>query len=125
LITDTNAADGANEEYRRTAARTEDKGTTRVGAFGRVFDTNASETVRCTVCDGHAERLSSVWQGEGITYHNYQCRAENCPAGGAIVEHEDGDRHRVGPVFGDRDLAVRLATREHPDAPAEGRETEA
>jgi hypothetical protein len=28
-------------------------------------------------------------------------------------------------VFGDRDLAVRLATREHPDVPAEAREAEA
>ena len=35
------------------------------------------------------------------------------------------DDERTGPGIGDRDLAVRLATREHPDAPAEGREAEA
>jgi hypothetical protein len=97
----------------------------QIDAFGRVFDTEAPETVHCTACGGTAEYLSSVWQGEGIAYHNYQCRAEDCPAGGAIVEHERGRDRRVGPVFGDRDLAVRLATRECPEVPAEAREAEA
>jgi hypothetical protein len=88
-------------------------------AFGQVADADAPETVRCAVCRGTAEHQSSAWQGEGIAYHNYQCRTGRCPAAGTIVEHESGERQRVGPVFGDRDLAVRLATREHPDAPAE------
>jgi hypothetical protein len=94
-------------------------------AFGRVIDPDAPETVRCTVCDSHAERLSSAWQGEGVAYHNYQCRADSCPATGTIVEHDDGDECRVGPVFGDRDLAVRLALRDHPEVPADVREVEA
>jgi hypothetical protein len=94
----------------------------QVGAFGRVLDVDAPETVRCAVCRGTAEHLSSVWQGEDIAYHNYQCWGEDCPAGGAIVEHDDGDHHRVGPVFGDRDLAVRLAIRERSEPPAETRE---
>jgi hypothetical protein len=97
----------------------------RLDAFGQVIDPDAPETVCCTACDGHAEHLSSAWQGEGIAYHNYQCRAEGCPAGGTIVERDDGDEQRVGPVFGDRDLAVRLAIREHSDAPAEAREVRA
>jgi hypothetical protein len=87
--------------------------------WGRLLDIDAPETVGCTACGGHAERLSSAWQGEGIAYHNYQCRADDCPAGGTIVEHENGDERRVGPVFGSRDLAVRLAIRDHPDAPVE------
>jgi hypothetical protein len=90
--------------------------------FGRLLDIDTPEAVQCAACDGHAERLSSAWQGEGIAYHNYQCRAEGCPAGGTIVEHESGECHRVGPVFGSRDLAVRLATHDHPDVPAEARE---
>jgi hypothetical protein len=87
--------------------------------WGRLLDIDAPETVGCTACDGHAERLSSAWQGEGIAYHNYRCRADDCPAGGTIVEHETGDERRVGPVFGSRDLAVRLAIRDHLDAPVE------
>jgi hypothetical protein len=94
-------------------------------AFGQVTNADAPETVRCAVCRGTAEHLSSAWQGEGIAYHNYQCRTDGCPAAGTLIEHESGKRQRVGPIFGDRDLAVRLATREHPDAPAEGREAEA
>jgi hypothetical protein len=94
-------------------------------AFGRLLDIEAPKTVRCAACHARAERLSSAWQGEGVAYHHYQCRTESCPAGGTIVEHENADNHRVGPVFGDRDLAVRLAAREHPDAPAEAREAEA
>jgi hypothetical protein len=93
--------------------------------WGRLLDIDPPETVRCTACDGPAERLSSAWQSEGIAYHNYQCRAEGCPAGGTIVEHESGDERRVGPVFGSRDLAVRLAIRDHPDVPAEAREVHA
>jgi hypothetical protein len=97
----------------------------RLDAFGHVFDIDAPETVDCTACGGTGEYLSSAWQGKGVAYHNYQCRAEDCPAGGAIVEHDDGDERRVGPVFGSRDLAVRLATREHPEVPAEAREARA
>ena len=96
-----------------------------IDAFGQVADVDAPETVRCAVCRGTAEHLSSAWQGEGTAYHNYQCRTERCPAAGTLIEHESGERKRVGPIFGDRDLAVRLATREQPDAPAEGREAEA
>jgi hypothetical protein len=90
----------------------------RPDAFGQVIDADAPEAAQCAVYRGTAEHQSSAWQGEGTAYHNYQCGTECCPAGGAIVEHEDGDHHRVGPVFGDHDLAVRLATREHPEAPA-------
>ena len=93
----------------------------RLDAAGRLLDIDVPETVRCAVCHGRADRLSSAFQGEGIAYHHYRCRAESCPAGGTIVEHETSGCHRVGPVFGDRDLAVRLATREHPDHPAEVR----
>jgi hypothetical protein len=88
-------------------------------AFGRLLDIDPPEAVQCAACHGHAERLSSAWQGEGIAHHNYQCRAEGCPAGGTIVEHENDTNRRVGPVFGSRDLAVRLATRDHPNAPVE------
>jgi hypothetical protein len=91
----------------------------RIDAFGQVADADAPETVKCTVCRGTAERLSSAWQGEGIAYHNYQCRTERCPAAGTIIEHESGERQQVGPVFGDRDLAVRLAMRDHPEVPTE------
>jgi hypothetical protein len=91
-------------------------------AFGLILDTDTPETVSCSACDGHAKRLSSAWQGEDIAYHNYQCRTEGCPAAGTIVEHDDADNYRVGPVFGDRDLAVRLATRDHPEIPAEAME---
>lgn len=97
----------------------------RTGAFEQVADADAPETTQCAVCRGTAAHLSSAWQGEGIAYHNYQCRTECCPAAGTLIEHESGERKRVGPVFGDRDLAVRLATREHPDAPAKTREVQA
>lgn len=99
----------------------------QIDAFGHVFDTEAPETVDCTACGGTGEYLSSAWQGEGVAHHHYQCRDDDCPAGGTIVEHERGHRRdrRVGPVFGDRDLAVRLATREHPEAPVESREVRA
>jgi hypothetical protein len=93
--------------------------------FGHLLDIDVPETVGCTACNGHAERISSVWQGEGVAYHNYQCQAEGCPAGGTIVEHESGDKRRVGPVFGDRDLAVRLAARDDPAVPTEAREVRA
>jgi hypothetical protein len=94
----------------------------RPDALGQVADADAPETTQCAVCRGTAERLSSAWQGEGTAYHNYQCRTERCPAAGTITEHESGELQRVGPIFGSRDLAVRLATRDHPDAPAESRE---
>jgi hypothetical protein len=94
----------------------------QIDAFGRLLDIDAPETVDCTACGGTAEYLSSAWQGEGIAYHHYQCCAEGCSAGGAIVEHESGHDRCVGPVFGNRDLAVRLATRERPKMPAEARE---
>jgi hypothetical protein len=94
----------------------------RLDAAGRLIEISVPTAVGCTACDGRAERLSSAWQGEGVTYHNYRCRAEGCPAGGTIVEHDDADNYRVGPVFGDRDLAVRLATRDHPEIPAEAME---
>ena len=94
----------------------------RTGAFGQIFDPDTPETTQCAVCRGTAEHLSSAWQGEDITYHNYQCRTDGCPAAGTIIEHESGERKQTGPVFGDRDLAVRLATREHPDAFAETEE---
>jgi hypothetical protein len=97
----------------------------RPDAFGQVIDVDTPETVQCAVCRGTAEHLSSAWQGEGIAYHNYQCRTDRCPAAGTLVEHESGERQRVGPVFGSRDLAVRLALRDHPDAPAEAREVRA
>jgi hypothetical protein len=97
----------------------------RLDATGRLLDVDAPETVRCTVCRGTAEHLSSAWQGEGIAYHNYQCRTDRCPAAGTIIEHESAESQRVGPIFGDRDLAVRLAMREHPDVPTEGPEAEA
>ena len=94
----------------------------RLDAAGRFLEINVPTTVGCTACDGHAERLSSAWQGDGIAYHNYRCRAEGCPAGGTIVEHENDTNRRVGPVFGDRDLAVRLTVSDHPDAPGEAPE---
>jgi hypothetical protein len=97
----------------------------RPAAFGQVADANAPGTVRCAVCRGTAEHLSSAWQGEDIAYHNYQCRTDRCPAAGTLIEHESGERQRAGPVFGDRDLAVRLAMREHSDAPSESREVRA
>jgi hypothetical protein len=97
----------------------------RLDAAGRLLDIDVPEMVSCSACDGHAERLSSAWQGEGIAYHNYQCSEDDCPAGGTIVEHESGDHHRVGPVFGGRDLAVRLATRDHPDVLIEATEVQA
>jgi hypothetical protein len=97
----------------------------RPDAFGQVIDADAPETAQCAVCRDTAEHLSSAWQGEGTAYHNYQCRTDRCPAAGTLIEHESGERKRVGPVFGDRDLAVRLATREHSDVPAEGPEAEA
>ena len=97
----------------------------RTDAFGRLLDTDVPETIQCTVCHGTAERLSSAWQGEGIAYHNYQCGTDGCPAAGTLVEHESGERQQVGPLFGERDLAVRLAMRDHPDAPAESREVRA
>ena len=84
----------------------------RIDAFGRIVDADTPETIQCAVCRGTADRLSSVWQGEGTAYHNYQCQAEGCPAAGTIVEHNSGGYRRIGPVFGDRDLAVHLATRE-------------
>lgn len=93
--------------------------------WGRLLDIDAPETVRCTACNGHAERLSSAWQGEGVAYHNYRCHNDGCPAGGTVIEHEEGNNRRVGPVFGSRDLAVRLATREYPDVPAEAQEVRA
>jgi hypothetical protein len=94
----------------------------RPNAFGQVTNADVPETTQCAVCRGTAERLSSAWQGEGTAYHNYQCRTDDCPAAGTIIEHESAESQRTGPIFGDRDLAVRLATREHPDAPAETRE---
>lgn len=94
-------------------------------AFGRLLDVDAPESVECGGCRARAERLSSAFKGQGITHHNYRCCAEGCPAGGTIVEHDRGVNHRVGPVFGDRDLAVRLATRDHPDAPADTEEVHA
>lgn len=87
-------------------------------AAGQFIEIDAPKAVSCTVCDSRAERLSSAYQGEGIAYHNYYCRADDCPASGLIVEYEgdeSGERRRVGPVFGDRDLTVRLATRVHPE----------
>ncbi|MGN8216209.1 hypothetical protein [Halococcus salifodinae] len=91
----------------------------RLDASGQLIEINVPETVSCSVCSGHAERLSSAFQGEGHAYHHYQCCGDACPAAGAIVEHETGDTQRVGPVFGDRDLAVRLATQVHPESPIE------
>jgi hypothetical protein len=91
-------------------------------AFGQVADADAPETTQCAVCRGTAEHLSSAWQGEGTAYHNYQCRTERCPAAGTLIEHESGEHKRVGPIFGDRDLAVRLATREQPATLAETEE---
>ena len=97
----------------------------RPDILGQVSDADAPETTQCALCLGTAEHLSSSWQGEGTAYHNYQCRTDRCPAAGTIIEHESAENQSVGPVFGDRDLAVRLATREHPDAPAESREVSA
>ena len=84
----------------------------QIDAFGRVVDADVPETVQCPVCHGTAEQLSSAWQGEGIAYHNYQCRADDCPATGTIVEHDSGEQRPVGPAFGDPDLAIHLVTRE-------------
>ena len=94
----------------------------RPDAFGQVADADAPETTQCAVCRGTAEYQSSAWQGEGTAYHNYRCRTDGCPAAGTLIEHESGDERRVGPLFGDRDLAVRLATCEQFDAPAEAGE---
>ena len=91
----------------------------RPDAFGQVTNADVPETSQCAVCRGTAERLSSAWQGEGIAYHNYQCQTDRCPAAGTIVEHNSGERKRVGPVFGDRGLAVRLVTRDRSATPAE------
>lgn len=94
----------------------------QLDAFGHLLDINVPETVRCAVCHDAAERLSSAWQGEGSAYHHYRCRADECPAGGAIIEYETGKNHRTGPVFGDRDLVIRLAGRDQSDTHAERRE---
>ena len=94
----------------------------RIDAWGNLHNVDAPETAQCAVCRGTAEHTSSAWQGEGIAYHNYQCRTDDCPAAGTLIERESGEHHCAGLVFGDRDLAVRLATREHPDAPAESQE---
>jgi hypothetical protein len=91
----------------------------RPDAFGQVVDADAPETTQCAVCRGTAEHQSSAWQGEGTAYHNYHCRTERCPAAGTIIEHESGERKQTGPVFGDRDLAVRLVTRDRSDTLAE------
>ena len=88
-----------------------------IDAFGRIVNADVPETIQCAVCRGTAEHISSAWQGEGIAYHNYQCQAESCPATGTIVDHDSGGHRRIGPVFGDRDLAVRLLTREQPETP--------
>jgi hypothetical protein len=85
----------------------------QIDAFGQVIDADAPETIQCAICRGTAEHLSSAWQGEDTAYHNYQCRGDDCPAAGTIVEHDSGEYTQIGPVFGDRDLAVDLATREH------------
>lgn len=94
----------------------------RLDAAGRLIEISVPMAVGCTACDGRAKRLSSAWHSEGVAYHNYRCQAEGCPAGGVIVEHENDTNRRVGPVFGDRDLAVRLATHDHPEVPAEATE---
>ena len=91
----------------------------QIDAFGQIANADAPETTQCAICRGTAEHESSAWQGEGIAYHNEQGRTERCPAAGTIIEHESGEHHRVGPVFGDRDLAVRLAMRDHPEVPTE------
>jgi hypothetical protein len=91
----------------------------RTGAFGQIPDPDAPETTQCTVCRGTAERLSSAWQGEGIAYHNYQCRTDRCPAAGTLIEHESSEQKQIGPLFGDRDLAVRLVKCDHPNVPAD------
>jgi hypothetical protein len=96
----------------------------QVDAFGHFLDIDVPETVRCAVCQDFAERLSSAWQGEGSAYHNYRCRADDCPAGGTIIEYETGERHRIGPVFGGHDLATRLAGRDQSDTPAERRKVQ-
>ncbi|WP_049996304.1 hypothetical protein [Halococcus sediminicola] len=90
-----------------------------IDAFGRIVDADVPTAIQCAVCRGTADRLSSAWQGEGIAYHNYQCQAEGCPATGTIVDHDSGGYRRIGPVFGDRDLAVHLATREQSETPVE------
>lgn len=90
----------------------------RTGAFGKIPAPDTPETTQCAVCRGTAERLSSVWQGEGTAYHNYQCRTDHCPAAGTLIEHEHDEQEQVGPLFGDRDLAVRLVKRDHSDTPA-------
>jgi hypothetical protein len=105
-----------------------------IDVFGRVIDPDAPATVSCTACDGRAERLSNAWQGEGIVYHNYQCRDDGCPAGGTIVTHESAENRRVGPVFRaprthepvrrDDHPASGTVRAEHEQA-AEGREVEA
>ncbi|MGN8216322.1 hypothetical protein [Halococcus salifodinae] len=91
----------------------------RLDASGQLIKITVPETVSCTACDGHAERLLSTYQEEGIAYHNYWCCDDACPAAGAIIEHKTDYNHRVGPVFGDRDLAVRLATQVHLDGSTE------
>ena len=92
----------------------------RLDAAGRLLDVDAPDELDCRACGGRAARQTSAYQGQGVVYHHYRCRA-TCPAGGVIVEHDGDKRHRVGPVFGDRDLAVRLAARDHSDQPAEVR----
>ena len=87
----------------------------RLDAAGRLIEIRAPETVNCTACDGCAERLSSAYQSRGLAYHHYRCRDDDCPAGGTIVEYENGDRRRVGPVF--RPPRTHRPTR-RPDHPA-------
>jgi hypothetical protein len=82
-----------------------------VGAFGRVHEPDAPAGVDCQACGDHARRLSSVSHGSDRYYHHYDCERADCPAGGTIIE-TDGSTRGVGPVFGDRDLAVQLAARE-------------
>ena len=71
----------------------------RLDAAGRLIEIRAPNTVSCTACDSRAERLSSAYQTKGLAYHHYRCRDDDCPAGGTVIKHENGDRRRFGPVF--------------------------
>ena len=83
----------------------------RLDVWGQPLDIDVSDEFECRVCGGRAKRQASAYQGQEVVYHHYRCRADRCPAGGVIVDHDNSATcRRVGPVFGDRDLAVRLAT---------------
>lgn len=86
----------------------------RLDVWGQPFDIDVPDELECRIYGRRAKRQASAYQRQEVVYHHYRCRAAWCPAGGVIVDHDNSATYRrVGPVFGDRDLPVRLATAKH------------